>query len=94
MYFSPLVVDGDEEVEFSETVATLRYGKTNHVIVDIINSSRVDKELSKGMVVGNVQAVAAVTPMVAMVEQGNRNSKTAEVNTISEETKQSGEDEG
>ena len=93
VYFSPLVVDGDDEVEFSETVATLRYGKTNHVIVDIINSSKVDKELSKGMVVGNVQAVAAVTPMVAMVERGNRNVKTAEVNTISEKKKQSGEDE-
>ena len=70
MYFLSLVVDGDDEVEFSETVATLRYGKTNHVIFDIINSSRVDKELCKGTVVGNVQAVATVTPMVAIVEQG------------------------
>ena len=48
VYFSPLVVDSDGEVDFSETVTTLRYGRTNHVVVDIINTSRVDKEFSKG----------------------------------------------
>ena len=36
IYFSPLVIDSDE-VEFSETVTTLRQGRTNHVIVDIRN---------------------------------------------------------
>ena len=47
-------------------MATLRYGKTNHVVVDIINSS-------KG--------------------KGKGSSKTAEVNTISEGSEQSREDE-
>ena len=69
IYFSPLVVDNDDEVEFSETVTTLRRGRTNHVIVDIINSSSTDKEFAKGTVVGKVQSVAAVVPMVAFNEQ-------------------------
>ena len=84
IYFSPLVVDNDDEVEFSETVATLRRGRTNHVIVDIINSSRTDKEFAKGMVVGKVQSVAAVVPMVAFNERRYEREEVAEVNTVSQ----------
>ena len=92
VYFSPLVADRDDEVEFSETVATLRHGKTNYVVVDIINSSKVDREFSKGTVVGNVQIVAAVTPMVAMVERGKQKSKVAGVNVIGDTKEASVED--
>ena len=92
VYFSPLVADNDDEVEFNETVATLRYGRTNHVVVDIINSSRSDKELSKGMVVGKIQSISAVIPMVAMCEQ--RSEKVADVNAVGQTDEASSEKKG
>ena len=55
VYFSPLLTsDGDENLIFSETVSSLRYGDTNHVIVDIMNTTKSDKWVRKGVVIGSV----------------------------------------
>ena len=92
VYFSPLVADSGGELEFSETVCTLRYGRTNHVIVDIMNHSKIDKELSKGMLLGSIHTVAAVLPMVSMVERSR--DKEANVNVVNEDKNEDKVNEG
>ena len=64
VYFSPKLVEEDEELTISETVCKLKRGKTNYVIIDVMNLTRKDKKLYKGSVVGSVHSVAAVIPMV------------------------------
>ena len=38
VYFSPRIQEGDDEVEFNESISRLKRGKTNYVYVDVINS--------------------------------------------------------
>ena len=69
VYFAPLVEDADDEeqVVFSETVTRLKRGKTNQVVVNVMNLSRVDREVQRGTVIGSLHSVGAVVPMVSMV---------------------------
>ncbi len=68
VYFAPLLSGEDEEeLIFSETVGTLRYGHTNHIIVDVMNTTKGDKWVKKGTVLGSVHSVAAVTPLTKML---------------------------
>ena len=57
VYFSPKLVEEDEELTISETVCKLKRGKTNYVIIDVMNLTRKDKKLYKGSIVGSVQTV-------------------------------------
>ena len=66
--FWPKVREDEEEVEFLESVSTLKRGHTNYVHVEVINQTRKDQVLQKGSVVGSVHSVAAVVPMVRMFE--------------------------
>ena len=68
-YFSPILTDCDEELTFSETVSQLKRGQTNHVIVDIMNQTGKEKTLPKGTIIGSMQSVSAVIPMVAWMER-------------------------
>ena len=60
----PRLTIDEEELEFLETVTTLRRGRTNHVYVDVLNKSAVEKTLSKGSVMGSIHGVSAVVPML------------------------------
>ena len=65
VYFAPVLSpDGYEDrLVCTETVSKLRRGRTNHVVVDVMNLSGEKKVLQKGVVVGSVHSVSAVTPM-------------------------------
>ena len=64
VYFQPKMSVDDEELEFLETVTTLKRGRTNHVYVEVLNKSGVEKTLSKGSVMGSIHGVSAVVPML------------------------------
>ena len=68
VFFNPKLAEGDDELTFLETVSTLRRGRTNHVVVEVINSTSKDKILPKGMVIGSVHSVSAVIPMVGLFD--------------------------
>ena len=64
VYFQPKLSVNDEDLEFLETVTTLKRGRTNHVYVEVLNKSGTEKVLSKGSVIGSIHSVSAVVPMV------------------------------
>ena len=68
VYFVPIISESDNELVFSETVSKLKRGCTNYVVVDVLNTTNVDQVLSKGTVVGSVYSVAAVIPMLKLVD--------------------------
>lgn len=78
VYFAPSVIDRDDELVFSETVTTLKRGKTNQVIVEVLNMSRTDRRLDKGALLGSLHTVGAVMPMTSMVNRHKERMKAAE----------------
>ena len=60
VFFTPKIVNEDQELGFNETVSMLRRGKTNYVVVDVMNQTKEDKTLSKGVKIGSIHSVAAV----------------------------------
>ena len=95
VYFAPTVADRDDEVVFSETVSTVKRGRTNHVVVEVMNLSRVDRKLQKGALLGSLHSVGSVVPMMSMVERRKEKRKkvvpedevTVNVNSVGEESK-------
>ena len=75
VYFAPTVADRDDEVVFSETVSTVKRGRTNHVVVEVMNLSRVDRKLQKGALLGSLHSVGSVVPMMSMVERRKEKRK-------------------
>ena len=97
VYFAPAVADREDEVVFSETVSTVKRGRTNHVVVEVMNLSRVDRRLQKGALLGSLHSVGAVVPMTSMVNQkkmkketrGNASTEedlTVKVNAVAEDS--------
>ena len=64
VYFQPKLSINDDDLEFLETITTLKRGRTNHVYVEVLNKSGVEKVLNKGSVIGSIHSVSAVIPMV------------------------------
>ena len=64
VYFQPKLADSDNEVTVTETVCTLRRGRTNYVHFDVLNETRKDRVLGRGTVMGSVHSVSAVIPMI------------------------------
>ena len=72
VYFAPRVEESDDDLTFLETVTKLRRGRTNYMVVEVLNQSTKDKELGKGTVIGSIHSVSAVIPMVKQFETGAR----------------------
>ena len=72
VYFAPLMSpDGSEEkLVCNETVSKLRRGRTNHVVVDMLNLTGEEKVLGKGTVIGSVHSVSSVLPMTKLFNTG------------------------
>ena len=68
VYFSPALSADEEELTYSETVSQLKRGRTNYVVVDVLNLSKTDRVLPKGKVIGSMHSVSAVIPMTKMVD--------------------------
>ena len=88
VYFSPQLSENDEELTFSETVCKLKRGRTNHVVVDVMNLSNKEKVLKRGTVIGSVHSVSAVIPMVRWADtqaekRGNVSPVVAQVGAVS-----------
>ena len=81
VYFAPRDQEGDDELTFSESVCTLKRGRTNYVTVDVMNLTKKDKVLSKGTEIGSMHSVASVIPMVSMVNA--QKVRTADVRCTS-----------
>ena len=79
--FIPRVVENDQELTFSETVSNLRRGRTNYVVVDVLNETKREMTLSRGETIGSVHSVSAVVPLVDLGEQ--LDGKTACVGSVS-----------
>ena len=71
----------DQELAFSETVSNIRRGRTNYVVVDVLNDTKRDILLPKGEIIGSVHSVSAVMPLVNVAGQVNSRS-TAQVNSV------------
>ena len=78
VYFQPRLAEGDEELTVSETVCTLKRGKTNYVVVDVMNETRKDKTLGRGTIIGSIHSVSAVIPMVRMFDLDAPMTKNSE----------------
>ena len=81
VYFNPKLAEGDDELTFLETVCTLKRGRTNYVAVEVMNLTRKDKLLPKGMIIGSMHSVSVVIPMVGLLDikkevEGERNGGT------------------
>ena len=89
VYFSPKLNMDDEDLEFLETVTTLRRGRTNHVFVEVMNKTNHDMVLNKGLVMGSIHSVSAVVPMMKAYWDGGQVEKPctvfAEVNAVGED---------
>ena len=72
VYFAPLLSPDDQEdrLVFTETVSKLRKGRTNHVVVDVMNLSGETKVLQKGVVIGSMHSVSSVMPMTKLFDTG------------------------
>ena len=58
-----LVFNENENLYFSESVSTLKRGKTQYVYMDVVNPTNHDYVLKKGDVIGSVRSVSAVFPL-------------------------------
>ena len=64
VYFQPEICENrDDNVSFSETISTVKRGKTQYVYVDAMNPTQNDMTLKKGTVIGSICNVSAVIPM-------------------------------
>ena len=75
VYFSPKINIDDEDLEFLETVTTLKRGRTNHVFVEVLNKTNHDMKLGKGCVMGSIHSVSAVVPMMKAYWNGEKVEK-------------------
>ena len=91
VYFAPRVQEGDSEMEFNESISRLKRGRTNYVYVDVINSSRVNRTVKKGEVIGSVHSVSAVIPMIRPFEVRPSKVREAVVNSV-HESEENGDD--
>ena len=83
VYFSPVLNIDDEDIEFLETVTTLKRGRTNHVYVEAMNKTNHDMVLGKGSVMGSIHSVSAVVPMLkAYWDGGMSESETSRGDTV------------
>ena len=80
--FVPRVAVSDHELAFSETVSSLKRGRTNYVVVDVLNDTKKELLLSKGEIIGSVHSVSAVMPLVN-VGRWNGGGRTAHVSSVS-----------
>ncbi|MCH2405578.1 MAG: hypothetical protein MK200_05230 [Nitrosopumilus sp.] len=55
--------NGDDDLSFSETISTIKRGRTQNICVDVRNPTNSDLILKKGVVIGKVCGVSAVIPM-------------------------------
>ena len=55
--------NGENELVFAETIAKLRRGRTQYLFVDVINPTKTDIVLKKGMEIGGIHSVSAVIPL-------------------------------
>ena len=85
VYFSPRVEEGDDELTFLETVTKLRRGRTNYMVVEVLNQSSKDKVLAKGTLLGSVHCVSAVIPMVKQFETGATQGGSDEMTEVGAE---------
>ena len=92
VYFSPRIPEGDSELEFNESISRLKRGKTNYVYVDVINSSRMNRTVKKGEVIGSIHSVSAVIPMTRPFEVSPPKMQEAVVNSIEEDCEENAED--
>ena len=53
----------ENELSFSETISTVRRGRTQNISVDVMNPTKTDLVLKKGVAIGNICGVSAVFPM-------------------------------
>lgn len=83
VYFAPVVEDREDELLFSETVSTLKRGKTNQVIVEVMNMSRSDRYVEKGELLGSLHTVGAVIPMTSMVNRHKKEKSRAAEDVVS-----------
>ena len=64
VHFRPEVSENIEnELSFSETISTVRRGRTQNISVDVMNPTKTDLVLKKGVAIGNICGVSAVLPM-------------------------------
>ena len=75
VYFQPKCAESDEELTVTETVCKLKRGRTNYVVVDVLNETRKDRVLGRGTVIGSVHSVSAVIPMVRSAGGEGRQAK-------------------
>jgi hypothetical protein len=84
--FVPCMAESDQELAFSETVSNLRRGRTNYVVVDVLNDTKKEMTLSKGVVIGSIHSVSAVMPLVNLGGKnlggkcGDESARVASVN--------------
>ena len=64
VHFRPEIFENIEnELSFSETISTVRRGRTQNISVDVMNPNKTDLILKKGVAIGNMCGVSAVFPM-------------------------------
>ena len=91
VYFQPKLCE-DDDFTFLETVSKLKRGRTNYVYVEVLNTSKIEKILQKGSLVGSVHSVSAVVPMVKScgvegVDQNRSRSEDVVVGLVQGEDK-------
>ncbi len=93
IHFVPKVTENaDDELTFSESITNIKRGKTQYLLIDVINPTKSSIWLKKGMIVGSVHSVSAVIPLrlsvneISCVQNGDvkklkiHNSKIDEAN--------------
>ena len=94
VYFSPVITENDDDLTFLETVSQLKQGRTNSVVVEVLNQSKVQKVLRKGRVIGSVHAVSAVIPLMKLVDEGiDGKTKDVEVERVGVQIEQEEQEE-
>ena len=84
VYFSPRLMENDDDLNILETVSSLKRGHTNYVVVEVLNETKQDKTLPKGTTIGSIHSVAAVTPMTKMMSEMKESAEEISVNAVEE----------
>ena len=64
IHFIPKMMENvDDCVNFSESVSKVKRGRTQYILIDVINPTRNSILLTKGTIIGSVHSVSAVIPL-------------------------------
>ena len=72
----------DDELSFSENISTVKRGKTQYMLIDVINPTKNSIYLKKGTIAGSVHSLSAVIPMNISVDKTSKEKTDVKISEV------------